>query len=117
MDCTNCGQPMLALFTTWVCENCENMKTPKWYGYVVYRLTDKILNYCVFPTFKDADEWKKVNGIKDSDVCLVALCSEPVFKQSTGILKNISIAQQLYEIYPDNDFEPKPHRGYVIDYF
>jgi hypothetical protein len=93
------------------------MKTPKWYGYVVYRLTDKILNYCVFPTFKDADEWKRINDIKDADVCLAALCSSPVFKQSSGVLKNLSIAQQLYEIYPDNDFEPKPHRGYVIDYF
>lgn len=119
MKCDICQRDLRPLFRTYYCEYCDtkDSDTPPgtWYsGWVCYRPEgSRILNYCVFPNRKDTEKWKAVNDIKDGEVREVYSETPFTFKKSSGILKGISIADSLYEVYPDHKYDPKPYRAFV----
>lgn len=116
MLCPLCGGPMIPLFTSCVCDYCERPPLDGLHrGYVVWRgISTKSKNrQYVFPTRADAERWRAFRGLAEAEVREV-FSREPFnFRSSRGSIKDLRLADKLFEIYPDHRFKPGPHRAFL----
>jgi hypothetical protein len=116
MLCSRCESPMTLLFISFVCDYCERPNFGGMYrGYVVWRHSDdgRPHRQYVFATFEAAERWQKIRGLVDADVRDV-LSREPFrWHQRRGLVKNLELADKLFEVYPDHRFKPGPNRAFL----
>lgn len=116
MRCPICQREMLALFTSLVCERCDGPPSGRFYvGFVVWRRGQERgprQDY-LFRTSGDAERWRQLNDLQQAEVRPVLTEVEPAWHLSRGSVRDLELANQLFEIYPDHRFPPAPHRGFL----
>lgn len=103
--CPECGGRMTFLFLSVVCEHCESPKTSPSgdYGYIVWRSRPPGSCEYVFKTEKDATTWRAAAGLDRFPIRKVFAKNGFRWRPSTGSVANITLADRLFEIYPDAD--------------
>lgn len=116
MECGTCGNPMVPLFLTCVCDYCENPAKGDYHrGYIVYRgfLGPGFPHY-VFSNHQSAERWQRGQGQQNSGEIREILSSEPFrWRPSRGTLQDIEFADHLFEIFPDHRYRVAPHRAFL----
>jgi hypothetical protein len=113
MRCTHCDRPMLALFTSYVCEYCEGGPHGDFFrGWVVYpdHPSGPVQTW-VFRSRDDAARWR--NNRSDGQIRAV-LSREPyAWTKARGTLKDAVLAEKPFEIYTDHRHPPGKHRAFL----
>lgn len=117
MRCTDCNRPMTALLLSYVCDYCDGLRiepTP-YRGFVVNRgsAEHRVREEYVFRSREDAERWRSASGLEHYEIREVASASEFRWRASTGSLKDVELADRLYEIFPDPRYEPAPNRAHI----
>ena len=117
MECPNCNREMVPLFTSFVCDYCDGLVsgTDYYRGYIVCRGPEEVRGrqVYVFRTREDAERWRSVRNLHDHRICEVLSEHDIKWRQSRGSVKDLELADRLFEIYPDHRFEPKPNRAFI----
>jgi len=106
---------MLALFISYVCDYCEKPPSTEGMhrGWIVWRNSPAGARDYVFPDRASAERWRALRGPADGEIRQV-LCQSPFrWRHSAGAIKDIRLADRLYEIYPDHRFEPARDRAFL----
>lgn len=116
MKCGTCGNQMVQLFLSCVCDYCDSKPNLGDYhsGYVVWRgfLGPGFPHY-VFSNRESAERWRRGQGQNAGDIRVV-LSTEPFrWRPSRGTLRDIEFADHLFEIFPDHKFKAAPHRAFL----
>jgi len=112
MICPICERPMLALFTSWVCDHCDGPPEGDFYrGWAVWPDDQQdVATTLVFRTPEHARRWK--DG-REGTVRPVLAESPYVWRRSSGTMKGLELAEKPFEIYPDHRHPPGPHRAFI----
>ncbi len=114
MLCNTCKRPMTALFTSYVCDYCDGKKSAGTFrGWVVVHRPLPSQEY-VFKTFDDAEKWRRLNHHDAASVRAVLSENEFRWQASRGHVRGVVLADRLFEIFPDQRFERRPYRAYVV---
>ena len=116
MKCGVCGNQMVALFLSCVCDYCENRPATENFsrGYVVWRgfLGPGFPHY-VFANRQSAERWRRGQGQNSGEIREV-LSPDPFrWRPSSGTLRDIEFADHLFEIFPDHRYRQAPHRAFL----
>src|SRR5688572_572693 len=98
MRCSHCQRPMLALFTTFVCDHCDGDPQGDFYrGWVIWpeRPIGAVQTW-VFRSREDARRWLKRRS--DGIVCAVLADRPFTWTRSRGSLKDVELAERPFEI-------------------
>jgi len=104
--CKKCSRPTKLLFISSVCDWCDGVTYDKciYKGYVVWRpLRATRINY-VFKTIEDATKWRLANQLVSFDIVEVSSENEFIWRETSGNLKGVNLADRQYEIFPDHNF-------------
>ncbi len=104
---------MRPLFTSMVCERCEDEGRGKGYGWIVWRGRAPGSMAYVFRSPEDARAWRKVQGLEQFPIRRVSIEGRLVWRESSGSLKGIEFADRLFAIYPDLRYPPGDQRAYL----
>jgi hypothetical protein len=112
--CSVCGRLATPLFFSTACDWCDGRaQVPLDRGYVVWRGRPPGSSEYVFRTEADAERWRVTQSL---DTCPVrpVLSEQPFrWRQSSGTVKGIQLADRLFEIFPDRRFATAPHRAFL----
>jgi hypothetical protein len=104
-------QPLLVSF---VCDYCDGLVDWGSFhrGFIVWRDDFDRLEY-VFPTREAAERWRSVRGLSGHEIREVL--SEQPFRwhMSRGSVKDIELADHVYEIFPNHRHAPGQHRAFL----
>ena len=112
--CPVCGRAATPLFYSAACDWCDGLvSVPFDHGWVVWRGRPPGASEYVFRTPADAERWRVVQSLQDCPVREVL--SEVPFRwrNSSGNVKDIELADRLIEIYPDHRFPAAPNRAFL----
>jgi len=113
MRCPHCHRPMLALFTSCICDHCEGAPEGEFFkGWIVWpeRVAETIQTW-VFRREIDARKW--LENRTDGTVRAV-LSPEPyAWTKSRGAMKDLILAERPFEIFPDHRHPPGKHRAFL----
>jgi hypothetical protein len=104
---------MRPLFTSVVCDYCDGLVDDSGWdtGFVVWRGRAPPTDEYVFATRADAARWKAATGMRDEPILPVRAPLKFRWRQSTGTVKGVTLADSLVTIYPDPRFPPGPNRA------
>lgn len=116
MRCSVCGRSTTPLFYSAACDWCDGLVSAELdRGYIVWRGRPPGASEYVFRTRGDAARWIEARELTDCPVREV-LSEYPFrWRPSTGTIRDIELADRLFEIYPDRRFPPAPHRAFLAD--
>jgi hypothetical protein len=104
---------MTALFTSYVCDYCDGLKPAGVFrGFVVVHRPLPSQEY-VFKTKEDAEKWRRLSRHDKAEVRQVISEQEFRWQPSRGSIQGVTLADRLFEIFPDPKFERRPYRAYV----
>jgi hypothetical protein len=107
---------MLALFTSFVCDHCDGLTQEEYSrGFIVF-IGDEMFDgrpVYVFRTRTDAALWRSANGLQHCPIEEVLSENELVWRETTGSLQGITLAERPFEIFPDHRFPPGPYRAFL----
>lgn len=112
--CPVCGRAATPLFFSAACDWCDGLvSVPFDHGWVVWRGRPPGASEYVFRTPADAERWRVVQSLEGCPVREVL--SEVPFRwrNSSGNVKDIELADRLIEIYPDHRFPAAPNRAFL----
>lgn len=112
MRCPTCQRPMLALFTTCVCEHCDGEPEGEFHRGWVVRPSQLVgvLKTWVFRYGHDARTWR---DHRSDGIVLAVLSDRPfTWQRGRGPLKGLELAERPYEIYEDHRHPIGPSRGF-----
>lgn len=121
MQCSACKREMVQLFLSQACDHCD-FGVPKerlHRGFVVYRKpADNQSQYedYVFRTRMDAERWQRAAGYEGRpDVTIREVYSLMPYRWhlSRGTLRDVVLADMMFEVFPDHKYEPLPHRCFL----
>lgn len=117
MTCPTCKRSMTALFLTTACDYCDYGVAPDKLhrGFIVFGSGSVTVEEYVFQTVADAEAWRVASG---RDGCTVrAVYSLVPFRWhlSRGCLQNVTLADHMFEIFPNHRYEPLPHRAFLME--
>lgn len=117
MQCQTCKREMIQLFLTQACDHCD-YGVPKerlHRGFVVYRGANEngTCEEYVFRTRMDAERWRTAAGREGCDIHEVYSLSAFRWHLSRGTLRDVVLADHMFEIFPDHRYEPLPHRAFL----
>lgn len=116
--CPRCNRPMVPLFFSVVCDYCDGLVTdePDYdRGWVVWRGRGLPSDEYVFATRSEAERWREIQGL---DGCPVREVLSPVrfrWRESSGSIKGLRMADRPVTIYPDRRFPVAPNRAFLAD--
>ncbi len=111
--CPKCSEPMTPLFTSMVCERCDAESRGVFVGWIVWRSRPPGSQEYVFRRPTDAKKWRQAQGLGEFPIRRISTESEIRWRQSTGSLKELELADQLFEIYPDLRYPPGENRAHL----
>lgn len=118
MECPSCRRKMVELFLSQACDHCD-YGVPKerlHRGFVVYRGADD--GHCeeyVFRTRMDAERWRTAASREGCDIREVYSLTPFRWHLSRGTLRDVVLADHMFEIYPNHRYEPLPHRAFLAE--
>ncbi|MCA9610692.1 MAG: hypothetical protein KC619_34090 [Myxococcales bacterium] len=106
---------MTPLFVSQVCDWCDGLAAPETLhtGYIVWRARALPSMEYVFPSPEEARKWGRARGFDQAPIRPVQSLEPFRWRRSSGSLKDVTLADHLYEIHPDRRFAPQPHRAWV----
>ena len=118
MYCEKCRRKMVQLFLSMACDHCDYgvAKDRLHRGYVVYRgSTEGVAPFeeYVFRTRMDAERWRTAAGREGCEIREVYSLSAFRWHLSRGTLRDVVLADHMFEIFPDHRYEPLPHRAFL----
>ena len=107
---------MTLLFFSAACDFCDGKVEPSYHhGYVIYRGANagEPREEYVFRSAAHAEHWRDLMELGDHEVRRV--CSEQPFnwRETTGTIKGLELADHLFTIFPDCCYEPCEHRAHL----
>jgi hypothetical protein len=117
MYCEKCRRQMVQLFLSQACDHCD-YGVPKdrlHRGFVVHRGAGDAPN-CeeyVFRTRMDAERWRVAAGREGCEIREVYSLTPFRWHLSRGTLRDVVLADHMFEIFPDHKYEPLPHRAFL----
>lgn len=116
MQCPTCKRSMTLLFTSAVCDWCDGLKKPEVVdrGWVVvpYLVGPEGMELYVFPSPEMAMYFQRAQKL-GGQVRKVLSEQRIRWRDGTGTLPNLRVADRRYTVYPDFKFEPGPYRAYL----
>lgn len=117
MQCQICKREMVQLFLTQACDHCD-YGVPKerlHRGFVVYRGANDTgtCEEYVFRTRMDAERWRTAAGREGCEIHEVYSLTPFRWHLSRGTLRDVVLADHMFEIFPDHRYEPLPHRAFL----
>ena len=114
MRCEVCGHEKIPLFFSLVCDYCDTLKATGAMdrGWIVWRNRPIGSSEYVFKSADDAERWRRACGLADHPIRPVVSPRRFVWKRSQGSVKDIEVADRLYEIYADSDTAAGPDRAF-----
>ena len=113
MRCPHCQRPMLALFTSCVCEPCDGYPEGDFFrGWVVWpERPFGLVQTWVFRREQDARKWLES---RTDGVVRAVLSREPfAWTRSRGAMKDLVLAEKPFEIFPDHRHPPGKYRAFL----
>jgi hypothetical protein len=117
MRCQICKRVMVQLFLTQACDHCDYgvARERLHRGFIVFRGGPEEPN-CeeyVFRTRMDAERWRTAAGREECEIREVYSLSAFRWHLSRGTLRDVVLADHMFEIFPDHRYEPLPHRAFL----
>ena len=117
MQCSTCKREMVQLFLTQACDYCD-YGVPKerlHRGFIVYRVAadSGSCEEYVFRTRMDAERWRTAAGREGCTIHEVYSLMPFRWHLSRGTLRDVVLADHMFEIFPDHRYEPLPHRAFL----
>ena len=117
MNCETCGGPLTQLLLSAVCDRCEapasSSDEASEHGFIVWRSRPPGSCEYVFKTRSDAERWRAAAGLDRFPIREVASRTPFRWRKSTGSVRDIELADRLFEIFPDGAHEPGPNRAFL----
>ncbi len=116
MYCDQCGNKMVLLLLTVVCDTCEGRQSnaPELArGYIVWRSRPPGTAEYVFRTRHDAERWRAAAGLDRYPIRTVFSRVPFKWTLSTGSVRDIEWANRMFEVFPSEDHEPGPNRVFL----
>jgi hypothetical protein len=108
---------MTALFTSYVCDYCDGLKKVEYpyRGYVLWRgePDPEGRDAYVFPSEAEAEKYRQASRRYDDQIREVWAEHEIKWHRGRGSVKGLSLADRVYKIFPDENFEPGPYRAFL----
>ena len=117
MYCEKCRRQMVQLFLSQACDHCD-YGVPKerlHRGFVVHRDASEAgsCEEYVFRTRMDAERWRVAAGREGCEIREVYSLTPFRWHLSRGTLRDVVLADHMFEIFPDHRYEPLPHRAFL----
>jgi hypothetical protein len=113
---------MVQLFLTMACDYCDYgvPKEKLHRGFIVYRAAtpgaasdrNSVEEY-VFRTRMDAERWRTAAGREGCSINEVYSLMPFRWHLSRGTLRDVVLADHMFEIFPDHRYEALPHRAFL----
>lgn len=116
MRCDTCGGELTMLLLTAVCDRCESPQTTAGSfdrGYIVWRSRPPGSCEYVFKSRSDAERWRAAAGLDRFPIRGVLSRGAFRWRRSTGSVRDIELADRLFEIFPDGNHESGPNRAFL----
>jgi hypothetical protein len=117
--CPTCKRKMVQLFLTQACDHCDYgiPKDRLHRGFIVAQgvvdpAEERHEEY-VFRTRMDAERWRTAAGRDGQDIREVFSIEAFRWHLSRGTLRDVVLADHMFEIFPDHRYEPLPHRAFL----
>lgn len=114
MRCTHCGRPMLALFTSYVCDWCERPPMAKLHGgWVAWDPSAPLpTTTLVFSRPEHAEKWSRD---RDGNHQVRRVLSEEPFQwvPSRGSMRDLELADKPYQVFRDHRYPPQPCAAFL----
>lgn len=115
--CPTCKRTMVQLFLTQACDHCD-YGVPKerlHRGFIVFRGMEEkgTCEEYVFRTRMDAERWQTAAGREGFEIRDVYSLTPFLWHLSRGTLRDVVLADHMFEIFPDHRYEPLPHRAFL----
>lgn len=104
---------MEPLFTSMVCERCDDEERGTGYGWIVWRGRSPGSTEYVFRNPEDARRWRAAQQLEDFPIRRVSIEGRLVWRQSTGLLKDLELADRLFEIYSSLEYPSGDNRAHL----
>jgi hypothetical protein len=106
---------MTLLLISYVCDRCEGAPRGSYYrGYIVWDPRRHLpRKEYVFRDRDVAEYWRSIRQLEDSQIREVLCEHEIRWHVGRGTIKNLELADHLYEIYADHRFPPGPYRAFL----
>lgn len=120
MVCPSCKRQMVQIFLSQACDYCDYglPKDKLHLGFIVYRQPDpgdETPEEYVFRTRPDAERWREASSLIGGEIREVwSLAPFRWHHLSRGTLRDIVLADQMFSIFPDHKYEPRPHRAHFM---
>jgi hypothetical protein len=112
--CRVCGRATTPLFYSAACDWCDGLASVALdRGFVVWRDRGPGASEYVFRTRADAERWISVRSLDGFPVREVLSEHGFRWRASTGSVRDLELADRLFEIYLDRRFPPAPHRAFL----
>lgn len=110
---------MVQLFLTQACDYCDYglPKERLHRGFIVHRNNAESgsREEYVFRTRMDAERWRTAAGRDDCEIHEVYSLAPFRWHLSRGTLRDVVLADHMFEIFPDHRYEPLPHRAFLAE--
>lgn len=107
---------MTALLLSYVCDFCDGLSVkqqPVHKGYVVYRGNGGVRLEYVFRSRRSAARWRSLRQLEACEIREVVSAHQFRWRTSTRPLQDVELADQLVEVYPNQNYEPGPNRAHL----
>lgn len=117
MQCKSCKREMVQLFLSQKCDYCDyGLPLERLHrGFIVFRQMQGpgVREEYVFRTGMDAERWRTAAGREDCEIREIYSLTPYRWHLSRGTLRDVALADHMFEIYPDHRYEPLPHRAFL----
>lgn len=121
MQCPTCKREMVQLFLSQACDYCDYgvPKEKLHRGFIVYMrrsdadVTSAPCEEYVFRTRMDAERWRTAAGRDGADIHEVFSLMPFRWHLSRGTLRDVVLADHMFEVFSDHKYEPLPHRCFL----
>lgn len=117
MRCAVCGGEMTPLFFTMECERClspharTTVRLER--GYIVWRSRPPGSSEYVFKSQQDAERWRTASGLDAFPIRAVLSRTPFRWRRSTGSVRDVELADKLFEIFPSDDPSASPSSAFL----
>jgi hypothetical protein len=116
-QCPTCKREMVQLFLTQACDYCDYgpAKDTLHRGFIVFRDENHqgIREEYVFRTRMDAERWRTAAGREEASIREVYSSQPFRWHLSRGTLRDVVLADHMFEIFDSHRFEALPHRAFL----
>jgi len=104
---------MTPLFLSVICERCDSEKAGEAFGWIVWRARTPGSTEYIFRTPEYAERWRQASGLDGFPIRRVITESPIRWRESSGTIRDLQMADRLFEIYPAVGYAPGANRAHL----